>query len=207
MNKEGKDVKGQHCLSQLTFNLFCPPSLCSASTMGCGETTTKKLTFFVEKVIDTVVFTSLPKIWGLVKPQCPGYRGENPQTPIHLSDSRTRFQDATKLARAKRTLRPTYGATLAAAASEPQQSTAQPRPPGRARAVARRPRRRLLSGLGGRDRRQSPGVSRRGAGGGLVFQINGWGRRLSVRGGRCFSESLSSRLGPVVIMARECADG
>ena len=35
----------------------------------------------------------------------------------------------------------------------------------------------------------------------VCAQINGWGRRLSVRGSRCFSESLSSRLGPVVIMA------
>ena len=37
VNKEGKYVKGQHCLSQLTFNLFCPPFLRSASTMGCGK--------------------------------------------------------------------------------------------------------------------------------------------------------------------------
>lgn len=74
VNKEGKYVKGQHCLSQLSFNLFCPPSLRSASTMGCGRQQ-QKLMFFVEKVIDTVVFTSSPKIRGLAKPQGPGCRG------------------------------------------------------------------------------------------------------------------------------------
>ncbi|KAI4561221.1 hypothetical protein MJG53_012287 [Ovis ammon polii x Ovis aries] len=162
------------------------------------ETTTTKLLFFVEKVIDTVVFTS--KIWGLVKPQCPGYRGENPHTPIPLSDSRTRFQDATKLARPKVPLRPTYAACPAAAASEAQKSTV---PPSWPRTRSRSPA--TPAAVVGSRWAGPPAQHRRnpaGTGRGSVFQINGWGQRLSVRGGRCFSESLSSRLGLVVIMAR-----
>lgn len=86
-------------------------------------------------------------------------------------------------------------------------SRARPRPPSGARAVARRPNRPLRSGLGGRGGGQSRGVALRTARAGSAFQIHRWGRSLSVRGSRCFSESLLSTLGPVVGMARECADG
>ena len=114
----------------MPFTINLQPVLSLFSPLGLynemRETTTKKLLFFVEKVIDIVVFTSLAKIWELVKPQCPGYRGENSHTPIPLSDSRTRFQEATKLAGPKGPLRPTYAACPAAAASEAQQSTAPP---------------------------------------------------------------------------------
>uniref|UniRef100_A0A8C0CXY1 Small EDRK-rich factor-like N-terminal domain-containing protein n=3 Tax=Balaenoptera TaxID=9766 RepID=A0A8C0CXY1_BALMU len=81
-------------------------------------------------------------------------------------------------------------------------SRAPPRPPGHARAVTRRPRRLLLSGLVGLGRPPSTGVSLLRVRAGLGFQIDGWGRPLSVRASRCFSESLFSRLGPVVSMAR-----
>uniref|UniRef100_A0A671G6K0 Small EDRK-rich factor-like N-terminal domain-containing protein n=2 Tax=Rhinolophus ferrumequinum TaxID=59479 RepID=A0A671G6K0_RHIFE len=68
--------------------------------------------------------------------------------------------------------------------------------------LARRPHRPLRSGLGGRGGGRSRGVAQRTAGAGSAFQIHRRGRSLSVRGGRCFSESLLSRLGPVVGMAR-----
>lgn len=130
--------------------------------MRCGKQI-KKLLFFCQK-LQILLCLRLSKNMGTSQAPVPRVqRGKSAHTPIPLSDSRPAFRTLPSLQGQTDSWRPTYAAAPAAAASWGPEGTAPPSwPRTRSRSP---PRRRLLSGLGGRGRRHSTGVARRGPAG------------------------------------------